>query len=801
LTVSVVLTLALGIGANSLVFSIVRAVILRPLDYSNPDRLVQLWEYGNADDDWVSFPNFSDYVDHAQSFRNIAAYTYYPTTLSGDKEAESVLALQTTDRLFDLLGIKPVAGRTFVAGEDQPGHEAVAVISYALWQKRYGGEPGTTGRKVDIGGRSYTIIGIMPSSFRFPNPIDMGAALVPIDVWIPVRRDVAPYNFEDRGSRNFWTVARLKDGISLTQARAEMAAIAARLAREYPQANKGLSISVANLQDHFSRAFRPALLMLFGAVGLLLLLACANIANLLLSRADSRRREMAIRGAIGASRGRLIRQTLIESVILSFLGAAAGLTMIHVSLQSLLRWAPAGIPGIQRTDIDFVVMLFTAAVALAAGVLFGLAPAMISAGRSVHDDLKRSTNRSSAERSSRSIRSVLIASQVALAVILLVGAGLLIRSLVNVTRLDPGFRSERLFMAIFNLSGESRYAHPAEQFAFFEEMLRRVRALPDVESAAVSDSIPLTGINNQGGFGIEGRSALDLRKLGQSEPQGNRPHVSADYFETMGIQPIRGRLFDDHDRGNSPKVAVISDLAARIYWPGENPLGKRLNISWDGKGQPLWHEIVGIVHSTRHFGLEAPQKPEIYVPYLQSGDDVGFMMLVVRTRADIDDVIRACRKEIASIDPHQAGFAAGRVQDLVTGSQSRRRLQTFLLAAFASIAVFLAAIGIYGVIAYAVAQRAREVGIRLALGARHTDVVLLIVKQGAVTILAGILAGVLGASGLSRLVANLLFGVSPSDVPTFSAVLALVFLVAIVSVYLPARRASRVDPGIALSNE
>jgi putative ABC transport system permease protein len=801
LTVSVVLTLALGIGANLLVFSVVRAVILRPLDYSNPDRLVQLWEYGNSNDDWVSFPNFTDYVDQAQSFTNIAAYTYYPTTLSGDKEAESVLSLQTTDRLFDLLGIKPVAGRTFVAGEDQPGHEAVAVISYALWQKRYGGEPATTGRKIDIGGRSYTIIGVMPSSFAFPNPIDMGAALVPIDVWIPVRRDISPDNFQDRGSRNFWTVARLKEGVSLIQARSEMAAIAARLAREYPQANKGLTISMANLQDHFSRAFRPALLMLFGAVGLLLLLACANIANLLLSRADSRRREMAIRGAIGASRGRLIRQTLIESVILSFLGAAAGITVIYVSLQSLLRWTPPGIPGIQRTHIDFAVMLFTAAVALAAGVLFGLAPAMVSAGRSVHDDLKRSTNRSSAERSSRSIRNVLIASQVALAVILLVGAGLLIRSLVNVTRLDPGFRSERLFMAIFNLSGEARYSHPAEQSKFFEEMLRRVRALPDVESAAVSDSIPLTGINNQGGFGIEGRSASDLRKLGQSEPQGNRPHVSAGYFETMGIQPTEGRLFDDHDRGNSPKVAVVSDLAARIYWPGESPLGKRLNISWDDKGQPVWHEIVGIVHSTRHFGLEAPQKPEIYVPYIQSGDDVGFMMLVVRTRADIDDVIRACRKEIASIDPEQAGFAAGRVQDLVTGSQSGRRLQTFLLAAFAGIAVFLAAIGIYGVIAYAVAQRAREVGIRLALGARHADVVLLIVKQGAATILAGIIAGVLGASGLARLVSNLLFGVSPSDVPTFSAVLALVFLVAIVSAYLPARRASRVDPAIALSNE
>jgi putative ABC transport system permease protein len=788
-SLAAILTLALGIGANSLVFSVVRAVILRPLDYSHPDELVQVWE-SNAEGDWVSFPNFRDLARQAESFTNIAAYTYNATTLSGDKEPEAVLTLEVTDKFFDVLGIKPALGRTFVEGEDQPGRDRVAVISHALWQRRYGDEANAAGRHVVIAGRPHTIIGVMSSSFRFPN----GDAV--IDVWVAGSRRA---DIEDRGSHNFWTVARLKPGVNLSQARAEMETIARRLAFEFPQHNKDMEISVAYLQDRVSGEVRPALLMLLGSVGLLLLLACANIANLLLSRAESRRREMAIREAIGAGRGRLIRQTLTESILLAFLGGATGLTVVHAILEPLLRRAPGNIPRIQQTSIDLPVLLFTCAIALTAGILFGLAPAVIDAGGNVQDALKRSGARSSPGRTSFAVRHILIASQVALAVILLVGAGLLMRSLINVTRLDPGFRRDRLFMGIFNLDGQSRYADPDQQAAFFEEVLRRVRAVPGVESAAVTGSMPLTGINDHGSFTIEGRPWTDLKQYGRYGPDANRPHVSVGYFEAMGIQLVQGRTFEEHDRADSPKVAVISDLAARTYWPNANPIGKRLSVDESKDGQPVWHEIVGIVRGTRHFGLEAEQKPEIYVPHTQSPEP--FMILVVRVHANMDSVIRACRSEVSSIDSQQAGFAALRAEDMLFGSETRRGFQTFLLAGFALLAVFLAAIGIYGVAAYTVMRRAREVGIRVALGARPAHVVLMVLRQGMFTIIAGATTGVLAAAALSRVLAGLLFDVSPSDPSTFSGVLSLVILVGALSVYLPARAASKVDPVIVLNEE
>lgn len=796
LTASVILTLALGIGANSLVFSVVRAVILRPLDYSKPEQLVQVWESGKrsgGEGDWVSYPDFRDWARQARSFTGIAAYTYFGTTFSGDKDAESVLAVEVSDRLFDVLGVKARIGRTFLEGEDQPGRDPVVVISYGLWQRRYAGDTGIAGHKVDIGGRSYTIAGVVPASFRFPMDVPNGAASVPIDAWIAGSRRP---DLEQRGSHNFWAVARLKPGVRLSQAQAEMDGIASQLAREFPDTNKDMGVSIAYLQDHLTGGVRPALLMLLGAVGLLLLLACSNIANLLLSRAESRRREMAVRQAIGAGRGRLIRQTLTESIVLSFLGAVAGLAVVSISLESILKWAPADIPRIQQTSIDVAVVLFSAGVALAAGILFGLAPALITAGSNVHEALKRSGARSGTE-SANGLRRTLIAGQVALTVMLLIGAGLLIRSFMNVTRLDPGFRPDRMFIALFNLTGDRRFAKPSQQVAFFEEVLRRVRAVPGVESAALSDSVPLTGINNQGGFGVEG---LPDPLPGQDPPLANRPRVSPGYFETMGIQLIQGRLFSDHDRADSARVAIISDLAARTYWPNQNPIGKRLNLRWMDSGKPIWHEIVGVVRSTRHFGMEAAQKPEVYVPYTQMSDSL-FMTLAVRTRGDMESVIRACRAEIASIDPQQGGFSAGKIEDLLLGSESRRRFESFLLGAFAMLAVFLAAVGIYGVAAYAVTQRSREIGIRLALGARPAAVVLMIGRQGMLTIGTGLVIGFFAAAVLANTIAALLFGISPLDPATFASVLVLVISVGAASALIPARRASRVDPVVVLTEE
>jgi putative ABC transport system permease protein len=791
LTVSVILTLALGIGANSLVFSVVRAVILRPLNYANSDRLVQLWESGKLiEGDWVSYPNFQDWAKQAQSFTSMAAYVYYATTLSGDKEPEQFLGVEVTGKLFEVLGAKPFIGRTFVEGEDQPGHDPVVVISYSLWQRRYGGDPGIAGHQVDIGGRTHTIIGIMPASFHFPSDVPSGTSSVPIEAWIGGSRRP---DLESRGSHNFWAVARLKPGVSLRQAQTEMDAIASKIAVEFPGTNKDIGITVAYLQDHVTGGVRPALLMLLTSVGLLLLLACANIANLLLARAESRRREMAIREAIGAGRSRLIRQTLTESTVLSFFGAAAGLALVYVSLESLLKWAPADIPRIQQTAIDPAVLLFTAAAAMVAGILFGLAPAVIAGESNVHQNLKRSGSRSSPERAT-AIRQFLIAGQVALAVMLLVGAGLLARSLINVTQLDLGFRPDRTLMAFLNLTG-TRYTDAAQQTAFFENVLRRVRTVPGVESAALSNSVPLSGLNDLGNLRIEG---MPEPPPGQDRPEANRPHVSPGYFETMGIQLVQGRLFDDHDGARSAKVAVISDLAARKYWPNQNPIGKRLAVGSLKDGQPAWREIVGVVRSTRHFGLEASQKAEVYLPSSQLPEPL--MILVLRVRGDMDTVIRAVRTEIASVDAQQA-FAPLSIEDMVLGSGARRRFETFLLFGFALLAAFLATVGIYGVAAYSVTQRGREIGIRLALGARPADVVLMFAKQGMFTIGIGVIIGIVAAAAMTKAVTSLLFGISPLDLPTFAAVLAIVLPVAILSTYLPSRRASRVDPVVVLMDE
>jgi putative ABC transport system permease protein len=724
----------------------------------------------------------------------MAAYSYSAMTLSGDKEAETVLALETTDRFFAVLEAEPAIGRTFVEGEDLPGRAGVVLISYGLWQRRYAGDVSVVGRSIDVGGKPHTIVGIMPNAFAFPYDLPSGTNLIPIDVWIAGSRRT---DLEDRGSHNFWAIARLKPNVSLTEGQAEMDAIGARLAREYPQINKDTGISVAYLKDHLTGTVRPALLMLLGSVGLLLLLACANVANLLLSRAESRRREMAIREALGAGRGRLMLQVLTESVVLAFIGALAGLALIYLSLEFLVKLAPVDVPRIHQTTIDFSVLLFTSVAALATGVLFGLVPALNTATGNVHDALKRSGARLSADRVNLTARHVLIAGQVALAVILLTGAGLLTRSLTNVTRLDPGFRATNVFMGIINLS-DPRYANPPQQSAFFEELLRRVRTLPGVQSASVSNSVPLSGINDQGSFEIEGFSPAELQKFGKYGPEANRPHVAAGYFETMSIPVIRGRTFDQHDAANAQKVAVISDLAARTYWPNQDPIGKRLSIDSDND-RPLWHEIVGIVASTRHFGLDVAQKPEIYVPHTQSPS--RFMLLMVRVQGDMESVIKACRREIASMDPQQAGFAAQRIEDLLVGSQSRRRFQVFLLAGFAILAIILAAVGIYGVAAYTVSRRAKEVSIRIALGAKPGEVILLMLKQGTAPVFLGALAGIGGAAALSRVIVNLLFGVSPFDFQTFAFVLIFVFLVGVTSIYLPARRAAKLEPASVLTDE
>ena len=551
---------------------------------------------------------------------------------------------------------------------------------------------------------------------------------------------------------------------------------------------------MVSLQDYVTGSVRPALLLLLAAVGVLLLLACGNIANLLLSFAESRRREMALRAAIGAGRGRLIRQSLIESAILAFVGAGAGLLMASFGLDIVVRWIPSDIPRIEQTSIDGGVILFTGVAAVVAGLLFGLAPALSGSHRNVYESIKQAASNLTAGRAALGLRHAFVAGQMAIAVMLLIGAGLLIRSFANVMRLDPGFEPANLAAGIISLP-PSRYPNEEQQARFFDEALRRVRALPGIESAAVSNSVPMTGINDQGGFRVEG---LPDPVPGQQGPVANRPHVSADYFDTMGIRLIKGRFFDERDSASGAAVAIVSDLAVEAYWPNEDPIGKRLSVR-AVNGQPVWREIVGVVHATRHFGLEARQLAEIYIPYAQSAS--AFAVLTVRYRGDADQIIRASRREVGSLDPEQAGFAMLRMDNVVSASRATRRFQTLLLAIFAALGVFLASIGIYGVTAYNVSRRTREIGLRLALGARPSSVVRMVLTSELRILAIGIVAGLIGAVALSKALASFLFGVTPLDRITFALVIAVAMLVAVAATYLPGRWAAAIDPAISLREE
>jgi putative ABC transport system permease protein len=791
-TVAVVLTLALGIGVATAVFSIVNAVVLRPLDYGDPDELVQLYETGKREGgeaDWVTFPNFRDWQSGSRVFEGMAAYRFQLVSMVGGKQPEGALALEVTDRLFAVLRVPPLLGRTFVRGEDRPGHARVAVISHPLWLRQFGGNPAAIGRTLAIDGAAHTIVGVMPPSFTFPAMVP-GENVAPIDLWIPMR----PHDLEDRGSHNFWAIGRLKPGVSLERARAEMHTIAARLARAYPATNRDFDVVVVPLREHVAGAARPALLSLLGAVGFVLLLTCANITTLLLSRAEARQREVAMRQALGASRGRLVRQMLAESVLLAFAGAAAGLGIAYAGTGVLVSLAPATIPRLEQASVDGQVLGFMAVIATAVGVLFGLAPAVLGSSVKVTHALRDGGTRATGGAAGRRVRHTLVAAQLALAVMLLVGAGLLVRSFVRVAGLDLGFRSTQVLTAMVNLS-PARYPDAERQVAFTDEVLRRIQALPGVQAAGVSQSIPLTGINDQGGFAVEGRPDPPP---GTQGPHANRPHVSPGYFAAMGIRLVSGRLIDERDRQDSLPVAVVSDVAARTYWSGQSPLGRRLALEW-ADGRPVWRQIVGVVQATRHFGPEAPQKAEVYVPVAQS--PVPYMTLVLRAHGDPTGLIPAVRDQIAAIDPEQGVFGFQTMEELVEKSTARRQFQTALVTTFALLALLLAGIGVYGVMGYMVAQRRREIGVRLALGAKPGDVVAMVLGNGLRLTVAGVLAGMAGAVALSRVLAGFVYGVSPLDPATYAGAVAVLVAVSALSAYWPSRKAASMDPLVVLRDE
>jgi predicted permease len=794
LTAAIAATLALGIGAASAIFGLVNAVVLRPLPYAEPDRLVQMYASGPGLDpgeaDWVSFPNFRDWQRSADVFDGMAAYRYELFTLTGAQGPELMLGLEVTDRLFSVLGVQPALGRAFGPGEDTPGRRHVAIISHALWQRQFGGDRRVIGRAAPINGETYTVVGVMPPTFRFPHGVP-GAATTPvsIDLWLPIRPGP---DIEQRGSLNYWAIARLKPDVTLEQARAAMTTIAARLAREYPAANRDMSVTVVRLRDHIAGSARFALLVLLGAVGLALLLTCANIAGLLLSRAEARTREMAMRQALGGSRARLVRQTLTESVLLALVGGTAGVAVAYAGVRLLVQFAPPTIPRLEQTVVDNAVLAFIAIVAVCVGILFGLAPALLGWRDNVSDMLRQTAARTSTGASGRRLRQALVASQLAMAVMLLTGAGLLVRSFVRVANLELGFRAPNVLTAFVPLSG-SRYETPERQAEFYRGLVERIEALPGVAAAAVSNSVPLIGLNDQGGVRIEGL----VVPRGQQPPSGNRPRVSPRYFDAMGIRLLEGRLFDGRDRRETTPVAIVSELAARTYWP-DGAIGRRLAIEQTADG-PAWREVIGVVQSTRHFGIEAPQKAEFYVPQAQAGS--AFMQLVIRTDGDPLAVIPDVRKAVASLDPEQSVGGFDTMEQLLIGSGAQRRFQMALVAAFAAMALLLAAIGVYAAMSHMVGHRKREIGVRLALGARPSEVVTLILRNGLMVTVVGAAAGLAGAAMISQFLAGLLYGVSPLDLATYAGVTAILVVVAGLAAYVPSRAAGRVDPLVILSDE
>jgi putative ABC transport system permease protein len=781
-TIVAVLTLALGIGANTAIFSVVNAILLRPLPYKDPGQLVQVWET-NPQRGFPEFPasppNFFDWRDQNHSFSQIAAIQYDDYNLTGAGAPMHVFGIDVSPNIFALLGSKPELGRVFTETEDNPNNPRVAIIGHSLWQTQFGSDPNIIGRNIVLDAKSYAVVGVMPASFRYPE--------TDTQVWTPL---ILPEDSKTaRGAHWLSVVARLKPGVSFDQAQAEMQTIAGRLQTQYPNSNKDWSVFLRPLRKEVIGNIQTALLVLLGAVGLVLLIACSNVANLQLARTSARRREMAIRAALGAGRRRIVRQLITESFLLAVIGSVLGLLLAWWGTAALLKLDTAGIPRQTEIGIDGSVLLFTAAVAFITSLLFGLVPAMQSASLDLTTTLKEGTGaRSSA---AGRFRQILVVSEVALAMILLVGGGLLVRSFTGLLNVSPGFNPENVLTFSVQLP-DAKYPKKEDNQAFFRELLARVQALPGVESTAATSSLPLTG----------GTTNLQFHPDGQAPDPGTKPTsalystVSPDYFHTMDIPLLRGRVFTGADSNDSQPVLVINQAMAQHFWPNADPIGQRIIVS---DRQPLAREIVGIVGDVHQSALEKAAKPEMYVNLFQKG--VGGASVVVRTKTAPLSLTSAVTEQIHSLDKDLPVQGVLSMEDVVGISVGSRRFSTYLFTLFSLLALVLATVGIYGVMSYTVAQGTREIGIRVAVGARPLDVMKLVLGAGMRQVLLGAGIGVVGALLLTRFLASLLFGVTAYDPVTFAAVLIVLAGVALAACYIPARRAMRVDPIIALRYE
>jgi len=792
-TAVAVLTLALGIGANTAIFSVTHAVLLRALPYGDADRLVIVWEKNQRTEQNVISPaNFFNWQEQNSVFAGLAAFFDTRNSLSGDGEPEEVPGQITTDNLFSVLGVQAMLGRTFTPEDGKPGQNNVVVISYGLWQRRFGGDSNVIGRKVILNAVEHTVIGVLPPEVKWHvrRNSQTGRAA---ELWKPwaITSDLRQF----RG-RFICAVARLRDGVTLQQARAEMGTIAGRLAEQYKQFNSGYGINVVPLRQQFAGEIRLALLVLAGAVGFVLLIACANVANLLLARASARQKEIAVRAALGAGRVRILRQLLTESLLLAALGGVAGLVLAWWGTKVLVSLSPPELGDFQHVEISAPVLGFTFAVVLLTGVVFGLVPATEASKIRLSGTLKETGRSLAGNTRSRRLGSALVVAEIALALVLLLGAGLLVRSFLRLQGVDTGFNARNVLTMRVALPGApgARYNDDAKRINFFTQALERMQTLPGIEAVGAINYTPFLGLGTTTGFDIEGRprppTVQAMNSTGVCVTDQN-------FFRALEIPLKRGRLFTEQEVREKRNVVVINEALAKKYFPNEDPLGRRLTIALSP--QPVPTEIIGIVGDAKHTGLDQQTEPMSYWPIAQG--PYPFMTFVLRTRGEPAAVAAAVRHVVQTLDPQQPIGEVRTLSSLVGDSIARQRFNTLLLAVFAVVALLLSAVGIYGVMSYGVAQRTHEVGIRTALGATAADILRLVLKQGMKLTLLGVAVGMLAAVTLTRLLKNLLFSVGATDPLTFVTLPLLLASVALLACYLPARRAAKVDLLVALRYE
>jgi putative ABC transport system permease protein len=788
LTIVTVLTLALGIGANTAIFSVVNAALLRALPYENPDQLVVVWEHNrprNKARNSVSPANFLSWCDQNTVFDGLAALYTSRINLTGVEDPEEVQFQGVTPNFFSLLGVSPAIGRPFAPGDGEAGAEGVILLSHGLWQRRFGADPNIVGRTILLNGQNQTVVGVMPSSFNLTIKEGTLTSGQP-ELWTPM---VFTEQHRTPRGRYIAAIGRLKPGVTVEHAQAEMSSIASRLEQHWPDFDTGWGINLVPLKEQQVGSIRMALLVLLGAVGLVLLIACANVANLLLMRAAARRKEIAVRAALGADRWRVIRQLLTESVLLAGMGGGVGLLLALWGVELLLALAPSDLVGLAGVGLDYRVLGFTLGVSLLTGLVFGLAPALEASRMNFNETLKEGGKSATTDKRTHRLRHALVVTEIALAIVLLIGSGLLIRSFLGLQAVDPGFNPENLLTVKVSLPA-SKYPEDHQKILFFRQLLDRVGAVPGVRSASAINFLPYTGPGAATKFTVEGRPAPPPGEDFVTEVSV----VDPGYFQTMNIPLVAGRTFTSREATEISRVAVINEAMARQYFPGEDPIGKRVTVNMGAEPAPT--EIVGIVRDVRNQGLDLDPKPMVYWPHPEL--TYPFMTLVIRTGSDPLALASAVKREVQALDPDQPVADVRVMEQWLADSTSRARFTTLLLAIFAGVALLLAMVGIYGVLSYAVAQRTHEIGIRMALGAQRGDVLRMVVGQALLLTGIGVAVGLTAALIVTRLLSSLLFGVSATDVGTYAVIALFFFAVSLVASMLPARRAVNVDPMVAL---